>query len=614
MRGTYLKTGNSPEEKELQEDEQTNLELSHEDKGVQEDVQGKGNNEGFETHLNAKGLLKNVKNVKSSGTSARLDRYSEDDESSANAQSEDVDSEEGPSRNVHSIIHRASSRESIGLPPDSRLYCKKGPATIRRTHKAQLLEFGVLQFPPKLPPKPATYKLGDKIYDAALVALAECGKYLLSVLKIVAYLWRWPISFVLSLFLLIIVAGHIWINLRQAFKPICNMPVISRLPVCNMSPTASTPQWGDLVDIQSESFSEILKNTAGGSALALEIKRAELVTQDLIAEVRISDLNEKVALERSLLQFVTNAKKTGGSLQKLASMVGGSVDRAVNDYALQSIAIARANEPAQWSLWRIVCWNASAKTEEIVMLMFQEAMDVLSANMRQLIMAAEYNLHMLNNLEIELKDLYEIVIREDSSISSAKSDLLSHLWTKLGWNRSLLRRFEEHLLILKRLRSHREQARARVVSVLSTLSGMRDDMDDISKRSTSKVKTRRVPVEVHIKSIQMGVERLQEERVRAREAEAKAVQAVLSSISNRLACCLMVWGSVIKWHGPVEQYGDLSICMIFFSCWTIWKQRVIFGSFLGEKASCILDFLAPFFVNFVWRHTVIHPAPVYELP
>ncbi len=51
---------------------------------------------------------------------------------------------------------------------------------------------------------------------------------------------------------------------------------------------------------------------------------------------------------------------------------------------------------------------------------FEEAMNVLSANMERLILEAEYSLQNLNNLEERLATLHEIVVREDSSILSEK--------------------------------------------------------------------------------------------------------------------------------------------------------------------------------------------------
>ncbi|KAF4596575.1 hypothetical protein EYR38_007962 [Pleurotus pulmonarius] len=76
-------------------------------------------------------------------------------------------------------------------------------------------------------------------------------------------------------------------------------------------------------------------------------------------------------------------------------------------------------------------------------------MDVLSNNLRQLILEAETCHSNLEMLEQNLSVLHEIVMREDSSINSAKAELLSDLWTKLRFrNRQQVRQHDENLALL----------------------------------------------------------------------------------------------------------------------------------------------------------------------
>ena len=200
---------------------------------------------------------------------------------------------------------------------------------------------------------------------------------------------------------------------------------------------------------------------------------------------------------------------------------------AVNDYALQSIKSARANEPSPWSL---AIWKpARPNTKEVIMKTFEEAMSVLSANMERLIVEAEHSLHNLNTLEGKLVTLHEVVSREDSSISSAKTELLEELWTKIGGNQKGLRNFDHHLKLLKGLSVYRRQALIHVVAALETLRAMSEDMEDMRERvAAPDLVGSKVPVEVHMKSISMGLERLREGRIRAKHLEEDAVKRVLS--------------------------------------------------------------------------------------
>ena len=203
---------------------------------------------------------------------------------------------------------------------------------------------------------------------------------------------------------------------------------------------------------------------------------------------------------------------------------------AVNDYALQSIESARANEPSPWSPRALAIWKpARPSTKEVITKTFEEAMGVLSANMERLILEAEHNLHNLNGLEERLATLHEVVSREDLSISSDKTELLEELWTKLGGNQKKLRNFDHHLNLLKGLSDYRRQAIVHVVAALETLRAMSEDMADMRERvAAPDLVGSKVPVEVHMKSIRMGLERLQEGRIRAKDLEEAAVKRVLS--------------------------------------------------------------------------------------
>ena len=81
----------------------------------------------------------------------------------------------------------------------------------------------------------------------------------------------------------------------------------------------------------------------------------------------------------------------------------------------------------------------------------------------------------------------------------------------------------------KRFSVYRKQALIHVVATLQTLRAMSEDMADIRERvAAPHLVGASVPVEVHMKSIGMGLERLREGRVRAKLLEEEAVKRVLS--------------------------------------------------------------------------------------
>ena len=201
---------------------------------------------------------------------------------------------------------------------------------------------------------------------------------------------------------------------------------------------------------------------------------------------------------------------------------------AVNDYALQKIDAVRKIK--SFPLYALVPWKSSRKSiNEVVVETFGEAMNILSADMERLIIEAEASIIALDSLEERLSTLHDIISREDLTLSTEKADLLAELWTILGFRRDELRNFDQSLSLLKELKTYRHQALARVVAALQTLQALSADMEDLRERvARPALMGSTIPVEVHMKSIQFGLERLREGRVKAKELDEAAIRRVLS--------------------------------------------------------------------------------------
>lgn len=179
-------------------------------------------------------------------------------------------------------------------------------------------------------------------------------------------------------------------------------------------------------------------------------------------------------------------------------------------------------------LYSVIPFNRRTTTSETVLHTFTDAMNVLSGEIGRLILDAELQHANLDSLEVDLGVIHEIISREDHSISSAKSELLSALWTKLGGNRRTLRGYNEHLVLLGTLGEYRKKALSHVVLALQALRTLSDDMDDLRERvSTPELAGSRIPVEVHMKSLRAGMDRLKQSRIRAREQEEEMIGRAL---------------------------------------------------------------------------------------
>ena len=154
-------------------------------------------------------------------------------------------------------------------------------------------------------------------------------------------------------------------------------------------------------------------------------------------------------------------------------------------------------------------------------------MSVLATQMQRIILEAELNVHNLDQPEEMLGTLHEMATRENADISAAREELLAQLWTILGGNRKALRGMDGHLYLLRHIGEYRTRAMAHVVAALQAVTAMSEDLEDLRERvSAPELVGDKIPVEVHMKAIRAGLDRLQEDRIQARKREEDAYKSI----------------------------------------------------------------------------------------
>ena len=214
-----------------------------------------------------------------------------------------------------------------------------------------------------------------------------------------------------------------------------------------------------------------------------------------------------------------------------ASLIDITLDTsilAVNDYALRTIEASSANQ-SQNSIMRIV-WpfraSPSSNSQELLTT-FSQSLAILSSSLSRLVISAQSSLHSLDKLESQLSTIHDILAREDATITEQQSELLAELWTRLGGNRAQIRGFEGNLQLLKELGTYRTRALAHVVAALQALEALSADMEELRERvATPEISGGEIPLEVHVRSIRSGIERLSEGRLKAKEREADVVRVL----------------------------------------------------------------------------------------
>ncbi|KAG1883525.1 uncharacterized protein F5891DRAFT_972198 [Suillus fuscotomentosus] len=370
-------------------------------------------------------------------------------------------------------------------------------------------------------------------------ALSASSFYFFDIILRALRLLRIPLSVLLFLWMLASTMKHISSTLHTAFYPMCFLPLVSRSALCIEFVLARSPQQADfphLMQYQSRMFEQILDGSVRGSGLSLEIRKAEFATADLATLVRHSNLlKSNDALADLLATFVRDAKMTARSLIKLSSKVAGAVDNimAVNHYAMRTVEDAGENAPSPFSIMAFAPFRTTPTTQDIIMDAFSSAMEAFSRAIQRLILEAEICLRNLNMLEEDLSAIREAVMREDAFIAAEKSLLLEALWTKLGGNRQTLRGYEHHANLLMDVNDYRKQAQVHIMAVLQVLYSMSEDMEDLRERAAApELVDERIPIQVHIQSIQNGLQRLQEGRARAKYKEEDVMRKALGFAAN----------------------------------------------------------------------------------
>jgi len=413
------------------------------------------------------------------------------------------------------------------------VYIASNPPKRLATPQKQRQSVSVISKPVPLPHTRSKEEIEAALWKGACSAAV----YAFDVLSSFFFLMKKPLAIFLAVWVLAVTLNALSNQMRTVFAPLCIFPGISSSWLCS-SPSAGlstkhgVPQpsmhadFPSMVEIQSKSFEQLLDESVGGSGLALEIKKAEMATTDLVTLVRVSKLSSKELLADVLVEFVGNAKETSRGLLKLNAKVSSAVDDilAINDHALRAI-----EAPKPGSSLMTYIWPFSRNTgTDLLTTTFSQSLSVLSTSFQRLIIQAEMSLHSLDKLEMQLNNIQDILTREDVHVTAAQSDVLAELWTKLGGNRDQLRSFKGNLRLLKELGSYRSRALAHVVGALQALQTLSADMEELRERvAAPELAGGEIPVEVHVRSIRSGIERLKEGRARASEKEEEAVKRIL---------------------------------------------------------------------------------------
>lgn len=398
-----------------------------------------------------------------------------------------------------------------------------------------------------------TSQLADKMI-LVLVSLAEG---FLDILGQTLKSLKRPISWLLAVYLfagiILLVQNLLTTSIYTALSPICRIPGVSflNLPLCqyvspnndnpSLPPGTSAPvEFEALMKTQSQ-FEEILSESAAGVSLPLDMKRSETSIRDLRQIVRYSKLSSRNEMVLEFDGFIESARIASYDLQKFNSHIGRGVDIVLStarwtQHILDDMEVKKASRgmvPAFIQDKLLAPFTPMEFTEARLLDQYISHTRIVSDEIERLIDEAQALLLVLQNLEDRLEVIDEIAMHDNVAAKEGKDEILSHLWTILGGNRAQLGKYNSQLTLLRQVGRYRKVAWAHISATILKLQAMGAELEELRTRVGSaevlrdSSKHQEIPLRVHIESIRLGVQRLEEGRERARRLEQNHVRRVI---------------------------------------------------------------------------------------
>lgn len=392
---------------------------------------------------------------------------------------------------------------------------------------------------------------GDSDFMATVVdVLGGITGWLFDILGGTLKVLKTPISLVLALYvfagLLILIQNLLTNSVYSALSPLCRIPGSSwlHLPMCHTSTPALLNQdlaapveFDQLMTVQSR-FEEVLEQSAAGISLPLDMKRGETSIRDLRQIVRFSQLGSRNELVLEFDGFIETARIASYDLQKFNSHVGRGVDNVLatarwTQRVLDDMAVKQSSRgiiPSFINDRILAPFQPLQFTESKLLDQYIKHTRIVSEEIETLIIEAQALLQVLQNLEDRLEVIHGIAYRDHMHAQVSKDEILGQLWTLLGGNRAALGNQNKQLVLLRQVGEYRKTAWAHVSGTILKLQAMGTELEELRERMGSAEILRDradIPLAVHLESIRLGVERLEQGRESARELERNHLQRVL---------------------------------------------------------------------------------------
>lgn len=374
--------------------------------------------------------------------------------------------------------------------------------------------------------------------------LAYCGDVVGLVLANAKPLIAYVLFAYLIAAALIFGSGFVTNSINHALSPICRVPGVTRFFSPGFCPLSTAPEvqgpaeFDKLVQAQS-AFNEVLEASSTGANLPLDMKKSEAGIRDLKHVVQYSTLPSKNELVYEFGGFIDTARQASQDLSKFNARIGRAVDHilSTNRWTLTVIDGIASSEASRGSLTKFFSdhlnvfapFQPVSLSRDVLLDQYLRHTAAVEEQILTLISEAQALLSILENLDGRLDVIASITTRDGLKAEENRDELFAYLWTKLGGNRSSVKRIDQQIQLLRDVGAYRRIAWAHVTNTIVKLQAIRDNLEDLRERVAmpETIGADKVPLEVHIDAINLGIQRLEEQRDSSRRLEADTYQRVL---------------------------------------------------------------------------------------
>jgi hypothetical protein len=348
---------------------------------------------------------------------------------------------------------------------------------------------------------------------------------------------------------LIFGSGFLTNSINNALSPVCRIPGVTRFfnpPFCPLSSATDVQgpaEFDKLVQAQS-AFNEVLEASSTGANLPLDMKKSEAGIRDLKHVVQYSTLPSKNELVYEFGGFIDTARQASQDLSKFNARIGRAVDHilSTNRWTLTVIDGIASSEANRGSITKFFSdhlnifapFQPVSLSRDILLDQYLRHTAAIEEQIVSLISEAQALLAILENLDGRLDVIAGITTRDGLKAEENRDELFAYLWTKLGGNRSSMKKIDQQIQLLRDVGSYRRIAWAHVTNTIVKLQAIRDNLEDLRERVAmpETIGADKVPLEVHIDAINLGIQRLEEQRDSSRKLEAETYQRVLKKAED----------------------------------------------------------------------------------